>query len=141
MGNEIAAREVRDISIECMALLDRTVLLVKECCAEAFFLEYRRACGHLMGEFVDVINRAARDFPKLEPTEEEWLAGSRAGEVWLKVKTPVQPDEVRSMLSRVRARVGDIQSCGPEMSGPLGHLDSALARLERVLQGWMPQIT
>lgn len=135
--SEADAREARDLSIECMALLDRTVYFVKQSCPEAFFLSYRSACAQLMGEFVDIINRAAFDFPTLKPTEEEWsqVATARAGNE-LKEDRPVGAEEIRLVLDRVQVRIREVQRLTPRTAGPVGALDGTFDSVSRLIDRW-----
>lgn len=136
-GNETQAREARDLSIECMALLDRTVYFVKQLCPEAFFLAYRSACAQLMGEFVDIINRAAFDFPSLKPTDEEWsrVVRKRAGDR-LQGDGPVGAQDIRRVLDRVRGRSREVQRVTPRMVGPVSELDAAFESVGRLIERW-----
>jgi hypothetical protein len=120
-----------------MALLDRTVYFVRQSCPETFFLSYRSACAQLMGEFVDIINRAAFDFPSLKPTEDEWsrVAAARAGNE-LKDDRPVGAEEIRSLLERVRVRVQEVQRLTPKTSGPVGALDATFEGVSRLIERW-----
>jgi hypothetical protein len=137
--SEADARDARDTSIECMALLHQTVFFAKRSCEEQFSLSYGRACGNLMGELGDIINRAAYDFPSLKPSEEEWsrVAAAQVGDDGLPTTGFESHDQIRVTLARVRARTREICARVPRMAGDPGQLEAALRRVERAVDDWL----
>ncbi len=135
--SESDAKAARDASIECMALLDRTVFHAERLGPEAFFLAYRRACANLMGELGDIINRAACDYPALVPTEQVWMhvAGSRVSDEELAETELVDMARIRAVLGRVRARVNEIRAVTPLMIGEPEVLNGAVDTVERAVDG------
>ena len=133
--SESDARKARDLSIECMKLVGRTVPPIKQSSEESFYLRYRSACGQLMGEFTSIINRAGYDFPPLKPSEEEWHR--------VEARVPDFKDsapgwsglvQARRDLRAVRVRVAQIQKTTPRMTGQPGVLDAAIDRFSRALR-------
>jgi hypothetical protein len=136
--SEADARAARDTSIECMARLDHTVFLVKQSADELYFTTYRRACGMLMGEFVDIINRAGFDFAQLKPSEEEWKAvvEQRAPSSELvRDERKIGADALRSVMATVRERVKGIAAVSPRIIGDT--MDQYLDELDTVIDAWM----
>lgn len=137
-ASEADAKMARDLSIECMALLNRTVFHARESCPEDFFIAYRRACGNLMGEFGEIINRAAYDYPALKPSEDEWnqVASSRVREDELPASDKVGREEMRQMLLRVRMRAAEVQTLTPRMMGDEGVVSAALDAVDGLIAQW-----
>ena len=121
-----------------MALLDLTVFHARKDCAEEFFAAYRKACGNLMGEFGDIINRAGHEFPALVPTEAAWrqVASSRVSNEELAETAVVDHSKLRSVLAVVQGHIAEILALTPLMTGEPGALTDAFERLDRVATGW-----
>jgi hypothetical protein len=132
--SEADARAARDTSIACMARLDHTVFLVQQSADDVYFTKYRRACGMLMGEFVDIVNRAGFDFPHLVPTEDEWKAVIQqrvAANELVRDERKIDANVLRTVVSTVRERVKEIEHVSPRIIGEtmlqyLEELDAAI---------------
>ena len=76
------ARELRDLSIELIAQLDRAVDSAQEQLAEPEIDAYRRAAGWVMGEIAAAVLRPLfTSHPDLQPDYEDWgrIASRRVG--------------------------------------------------------------
>ena len=135
--SEADARAARDTSIECMARLDHTVFLVRQSADDVYFATYRRACAMLMGEFVDIINRAGFDFSHLVPSEDEWkaVAQQRApSNELVRDERKIGADVLRTVMATVRERVKGIEAVSARIIGAT--MEQYLEELDAAIDAW-----
>lgn len=120
-----------------MARLGDTIFLVRQSADDLYFVRYRRACGMLMGEFVDIINRAGFDFSNLVPSEDEFNAVTEqrmpAAER-VRDERKLDADALRAVMMVVRERVHEIATLAPRIIGST--MEDYLAELDATIDAW-----
>jgi hypothetical protein len=136
-ATEENARAARDISIECMARIGHTIDLVRQSADDVYSAKYTRACAMLMGEFVDIINRAGFDFSHLVPSEDEFKVVTEqrvpATEL-VPDEQKIDADALRSTMTTVRERVDEIATIAPRIIGST--MEQYLDELDAAIDAW-----
>lgn len=129
-----AAREARDIAIECVDRLNFSISVSKETCDERYFHRHRRVVAQLMSAFCDVIDAAWQRYPKLLPNTRSWRRVGRQR------RGAEPPPRSRASAMKQTAIVGQwipvLLRMGPEVVGKKPTLQRRMHDVKAILAKW-----